>query len=248
MPAPTAAQLIALWDRSQRSAHRRLEPLLSVMEPGAVLGDDTLGRRNQRLLALHAALSEAPLDARLHCSACRTDNEFAVPAAAILGCPAPGAAARVAIRSGRRRLTFRLPLMSDIHGAKGRSEAEILAQIASRCRLDADGGEPVPATVLAQLAARFDEIDPAASIVVDLSCAECGAALRASVDVAEFVATRIDAIADRLLRQIDVIAGAYGWSEDAILALPPARRTQYVEMIAARAPATRTRAPLAMPA
>jgi len=247
MGAPTAAQLIWLWDRrSAAPAHCRLEPLLAAMEPQAVLGDDTLGMRNRRLLALHAAVSETPLDARLRCAACGTDNEFRVPAAAILACPAPGPATRVTIAFGRRRLTFRLPLMADIHAARGSEAADILAQIVARCRIAPAGDDPVPEAVLARLAARFEELDPAARIVVDLRCAECRATLLASVDIAEFVAARIDAIVDGLLRQIDVIAGAYGWSERAILALPAARRAAYVEMIAARAPTGRARAPQAL--
>jgi hypothetical protein len=245
MGAPTAKQLIAVWDRrSGAPAHRRLERLLAATEPRAALDADTLGRRNRRLLALHAALSDAPLDARLRCTACATDNAFAVPAAAILACPAPGPAARARIRTGGRILTFRLPLMSDIRAAKGASADDVLAQIVARCRITPGKDETIGAASLARLASRFEALDPAARIVVDLRCVECNAALRASVDVAEFVAAAIDLVVDGLLRQIDLIARAYGWSEQAILALPAARRGAYVAMIAARA--ATTPAPLAL--
>jgi hypothetical protein len=236
MGAPTAAQLIALWDRSsEASAHRRLERLLAATEPQAALDADTLGARNRRLLALHAALSDAPLDARLRCAACRTDNEFAVPAAAILACRAPDPAVRVRIGTGPSRLTFRLPLMSDIQAVNGVPAGDALARIVSRCRVGPGEGEPLGAVALARLATRFEALDPAARIVVDLRCAECRAALRASVDIAEFVAAAVDLVVDGLFRQIDAIARAYGWSERAILALPAARRATYVAMIAARA-------------
>lgn len=236
MGAPTAAQLIALWDRSSGApAHRRLERLLAATEPQAALDSDTLGGRNRRLLALHGALSDSPLEARLRCAACQTDNEFAVPAAAILACPAPDPAARVRIGTGRGRLTFRLPSMSDIHAVNGARAEEALARIVARCRVGPGDGEPPGTVVLERLATRFEALDPAARIVVDLRCAECRAALRASVDIAEFVAAAVDLIVDGLLRQIDAIARAYGWSERAILALPGERRATYVAMIAARA-------------
>lgn len=238
MGSPSAAQLIALWDGSPAvSAHRRLEPLLAAMEPGAALGRDTLGVRNRRLLALHRSLSDAPLDARLRCAACGTDNEFAVPAASILDCRAPDPAARAVVRSGRRRLTFRLPLMADIEAAPGPAAEDALAHIVARCRIGGKPGERVCAPVLARLAARFESLDPAARIVVALRCAECRGALRATIDIAEFVAADVERIVDRLLREIDVIARAYGWTEHDILALPAARRRRYVAMIARDGPA-----------
>ncbi len=245
MGAPTAAQLIGLWNRSsEASAHRRLERLLAAAEPPAMLDSDTLGARNRRLLELHASLSDSPLDARLRCAGCRTDNEFRVPAEAILACPAPDPAMRVRIGTGRARLTFRLPLMSDIHAVSGAPAGEALARIVERCRIGPGPGEAVGAAALERLAERFEALDPAARIVVDLRCAECEAALRASVDIAEFVAAAIDLDVDGLFRQIDAIARAYGWSERAILALPADRRGTYVAMIAARTAAGQ--APLAV--
>lgn len=245
MGAPTAAQLIGLWDRSSgTSAHRRLERLLTATEPRATLDSDTLGARNRRLLELHSSLSDSPLDARLRCAACQTDNEFQVPAEAILACPAPDAAVRVRIGTGRARRTFRLPLMSDIHAVGGAPARDALARIVERCKVGPGEGGPIGAAALERLAGRFEALDPAARIVVDLSCAECEAALRASVDIAEFVAAAIDLVVDGLFRQIDSIARAYGWSEREILALPAGRRGNYMAMIAARTAAGQ--APLAL--
>jgi hypothetical protein len=228
----SAARLIALWEPSSAApAHQRLEPLVAALSPGEAIDRDTLGARNRRLLALHAALSDAPIEARLRCGQCGTDNSFVVPAAAILACPVPDPAARVGIRVGSRRLTFRLPCMADLRVAAG-DPGDALGLIVARCRIGGDG--PVPAAVVERLSARFEALDPAARIVVDLGCAECGAALRASVDLAEFVAAGVDRLVEQLQREIHVIASAYGWTEREILALPPSRRRRYVAMIAAR--------------
>lgn len=228
----SAAQLFALWEPSTAApAHRRLEPLVAALFAGEAIDRDTLGARNRRLLALHADLSEAPIEARLRCAGCGTDNSFEVPAADILACPVPDPGTRVSVRSGKQRLTFRLPLMPDLAAAAGAPD-DALALIVGRCRIG--GGGPPPRAVLDRLSQRFEALDPAARIVVDLACAECKAPLRASVDLAEFVAAAVERMADRLQREIHVVASAYGWSESAILALPPERRRRYVAMIAAQ--------------
>jgi len=229
----SAAQLFALWEPSSAApAHRRLEPLVAALFPGEAIGSDTLGARNRRLLALHAELSDAPIEARLRCPECGTDNAFEVPAAAILACPVPDPATRVRVRSAGRRLTFRLPRMADLAAAAGAPD-DALGLIVARCRTGRGAG-PVSAAAVERLSARFEALDPAARILVDLACAECASPLRASVDLAEFVAAGVERLVDRLQREIHVVAGAYGWSESAILALPPERRRRYVAMIAAQ--------------
>ena len=52
-------------------------------------------------------------------------------------------------------------------------------------------------------------------------------------DIAEFFWTEISAQAQRLLREIDALARAYGWTEHEILSLPAQRRQTYLELIAA---------------
>lgn len=246
MGSLSAAHLIALWDPSAGTPpHRRLEPLVTAMNPDEETDRDTLGLRNRRLLAIHAELSGAPLEARLRCAHCHTDNEFTVPATAIIACKGPAPQTRVSIRSGRRTLTFRLPDMGDLNAVASLAPDDALERIVARCRLGGPAGEPVSPSVLARLATRFEELDPAAQIKIDLSCAECSAPLRATVDIAEFVAAGVDRIVERLFGDIHVIARAYGWSERAILALPPGRRRRYVAIIETAGPAP-ARAPLAL--
>jgi hypothetical protein len=231
----SAAQLFALWEpASGAPAHQRLEPLVAALNPGEAIAQDTLGARNRRLLALQAALGEPPPGAHLRCRQCGTDNEFAVPAADILACPVPAASARVVIRSGSRRLTFRLPRMADLSEAASSEPGDALGLIVARCRIGGAPDDPIPPAAVARLAARFEALDPAARILIDLACAECGAALRATVDLAEFAAAAVERLIDRLQREIHVIAGAYGWTESEILALPQSRRRRYVAMIAAQ--------------
>jgi hypothetical protein len=233
MASLSAAQLVALWESpSGAPAHQRLEPLIAAFAPDRTIERDTLGARNRRLLALHSALLGTVLEARLRCGRCRTENEFTIPSADILACPVPASSARVTVRSGGKRLVFRLPRMGDLAAAAAAGRDRLLPRIAARCQTGGDRGGPVPAAVLARLSARFEALDPAARIVVDLVCADCKTPLRASVDIAEFVATGIDRHVARLLREVHILARAYGWTEAEILALPPGRRQLYLSMIA----------------
>ena len=82
----SAIQLIELGALAEDEApHWRLEPLVAACAgDGEVVGEDTLGRRNQRLIELYRQLTNRPMEARTRCTACATDNEFAVPADAIV--------------------------------------------------------------------------------------------------------------------------------------------------------------------
>lgn len=227
------ATLVALWDPAGlEPPHRRLTALLGAIEGADAIGGDTLGGRNRRLLLFHRALDGAPLEAHVKCAHCAVDNEFALPADAILAGPAPDPEARIRIRIDGRTLAFRLPRMHDIELACDETGADLVGAVLERCLTS--GGGPIPATAALRLERKFESLDPAANIVVTISCSGCAKPIAASVDPASFVARELDRIVDLLLRDIDTIASAYGWDEAAILALPLERRRRYVAMIAAR--------------
>lgn len=234
---PSPLQLIEAWDPDRRRGdHVRLAALLSAAGRAPDLDEDTLGQRHRRLLLLHKGLVDRPMEATVACGHCGTRSEFVVPAQAILAEPPPAPGATVEIRAGRQRLTFRLPRMSDLAAVAGLDDPEAMrGAVARRCLV---GEGDVPVDRLEALGERWEALDPAASVVLNIDCAGCGQAIAASVDLAGFVARDLDRLVDGLLRDIDTIASAYGWSEAVILALPPARRARYVALIAnARSPA-----------
>ena len=236
-PTRGAADLVRLWPAAPgRPATARVRELLVALH-GAEVQRDPLSVHHQRLLALHRAVVGRAIEAVVGCARCGTDNEFTVPIAQIcaVAAPAPDAAARLAVAGGEAR--FRLPTVADLDAVAGTSYGEGLRALAARTRLDADPPDltdPTDADLtdadLARLAQAWEELDPAGSVQVHLSCAGCGADLAADVAVAEFVARDLDRTVDGLLRDVDVIARAYGWSEDAILGLPAERRRRYVHL------------------
>jgi hypothetical protein len=202
--------------------HPRLDRLLRALAPGDgdALGRDTLGMRNQRLLRLHARFGGGTLEAVATCPSCGTVDAFALPGAALLALPPPPADAAAQLGA----LRFRVPRMDDLLGDDPRPLVE-------RC---CAGAAALAPDAIAQAGDALDALDPVANPVFDLVCSACGTAYRAAVDIAAFVAEALDRCAARLLREIDMIAAAYGWSEAAIVALPAERRRRYVTMIAAR--------------
>lgn len=230
MAGVSPATLLASWTEGGREPYgKRLAQLLET--GGATkIEEDTLGERNCRLLRLHGSLGGRPLEANVACQRCAADNEFVVPATAVLATPPPKRDERVIVRVGWRSLTFRLPRMKDIEGPR---EA-----IAERCRLSGEGR--LSKAAIERLGRSFEELDPAANIIVRLSCSGCGGEIAASVDVASFVGRELDRIVKRLVGEIDTIASAYGWNEGEILALPPRRRRLYAELILGRSGQRRT--------
>ena len=74
------------------------------------------------------------------------------------------------------------------------------------------------------------EADPLAEVLVDVVCPACAAQFVADLDIASFVWAEVRARAQRLLRDVDVLARAYGWTEPEVLALTDRRRDAYLAL------------------
>ncbi len=225
IPLPLdAADLLRLWPDGAAAPDRIAALVRAVW--GDEVAQDSLGRRNQRALALHQALLGLPLEAKVTCPDCGADNEALLPVAAVLAAASPDPGAVVQVETGAGKLVFAVPRIDDLDGA----EPAALAM-----RLCRDPVDRLSAADLDRIAAAWEAADPAGAVELDLDCSGCGRRLQALAEPQDFVARDLDIAADRLLREIDVIARAYGWSEPAILALPQARRRRYVAMIVAAA-------------
>ncbi len=222
MGGPDLFELLDGWRTSgAEPVTHRLAALLGLAP--AELARDTLGQRNRRLIALLEAWVDRPVEAHVVCPACSASNEFILPLAAMKDLPEPLPGARVDY-AGR---TFRLPTMADIE-ALGPDPLALARRCADDPALELEPHD------LAVLGASFDELDPLARLEIDSDCSICGQPISADVVLEDFVAAELTRTADLLLRDIDVIAAAYGWSEEAIAALPAARRARYVALIAGR--------------
>jgi len=78
--------------------------------------------------------------------------------------------------------------------------------------------------------AAIEAADPQAHLVFDLQCAECGHAWKETFDIGSFLWAELEDLAVRTLHDVHALATAYGWTEEQILALSPARRALYLSM------------------
>jgi hypothetical protein len=138
------------------------------------------------------------------------------------------------------QLRLRPPDSTDIAAIAAEPAVERKRQLLfERCLIEARrGGEEAPAgklppEALNAVAERLAEADPQADIQLDVACSCCGERWKSAFDIAAFFWSEIDAWACRILREVHTLASAYGWSERDILALTPARRQFYLEMVGA---------------
>ena len=164
------------------------------------------------------------------CPACGEKTELTFRAADLM--PAPLAAdppAELALRVDGRELRFRLPTSADLMEIDGLEPLAGRERLLARC-LPA-GRDHLPGEVIDAVLAKMAEADPLADIQLALTCPACGRTWQAGFDIVAFFWSEIQARVRGLLREVHSLASFYGWSEAEILALSPARRRLYLEMV-----------------
>jgi hypothetical protein len=242
MPTPLSpAATLDLWaDAARRGAVERTLALAAAGDDDGASPDELarlpLGRRDARLLSLHGVLGGRTLEATAACPACGEQAEFAVAADALAERAGKGVPpARV--EAGGFVVSWRPPDSADLAAAGEAGDAAAAERVLlSRCVLAATGpdGEvdstELPAESRAAVADAMAASDPLAEVLVDVECPACGTAFLADLDVGGFVWAELRAHAQRLLRDVAVLARAYGWTEAEVLALDEVRRAVYLQL------------------
>jgi hypothetical protein len=239
MQALGAADWLDAWERSH-ALPPALKPCayLAALIPDGAAAAETLsiGRRDARLIELHAALFGPTLQATAACPACGERIEFELDASE-LRAPSAGSGA-VELTVDGYRVHARLPDSRDLLAASAcRDELAARQVLLERCVLSTTiAGSPaaasdVPPAVIEALSHAMAEADPQATTEIDLGCPACAHRWIEGFDIGSFLGEALDRWAERLLDQVHVLAASHGWSEREILALSPARRAQYVARI-----------------
>lgn len=233
--------MLEIWDAQAGLDHVDRALLLARAAPGrhednaAVL---PIGARDRLLLDLRKRLFGPQVEALGQCPACNAQLEIAFDIDAVRLDPMDDASGCVTIETDGYELAARLPTSIDLQEIRGcREVGEARTLLLSNCLKEASRyGVPVesrdlPDAVRDALSQALGQADPQAEIELELDCAACGHGWRAHFDIVDYLAAEIELLGRRTLRDVHLLARAYGWPECEILALSPRRRSYYLEQV-----------------
>lgn len=240
-PAPKL--LLDAWERgATRPLTIRALLLLREVQPHAepeTLAQLSIGHRDAHLLSLRELLFGSRFECLTRCGHCDELIELNFQADDIRAEHAqPGLTHH--LETGGYNVTFRLPDSTDLLAIEGEIDPKHATQaLLARCVLDVTGEADLPAVadindgMAYAIGARMSELDPQAEVVLELACPVCQCRWQVPFDIVSYLWSELDAWARSVLREVHVLARAYGWSESEIVALTPLRRRFYLDLIGA---------------
>ena len=249
----SATELLYVWEQGQgQPAVTHALLLLALARPGEAVAKLSIGRRDALLLTLRELLFGPRLLSIAVCPQCSQKLELDFEVSQIRAASDDVQPETLTVVTGEYEARFRLPNSGDLaavalnndvqRGSTPTGDAsEILL---ARCLLEVrqNGGKPpVPADSLRDLPASLIEAieeemglaDPQANVRLDLTCACCGHRWPTVFDIASYLWSEIDDWAHRILREVHMLASAYGWREADILKMSARRRQMYLQMLRA---------------
>lgn len=233
----TPSLLLKTWDQGS-TLHPIDRTLLLVAQartdiPADLIADLPLGFINRTLMQMRLDLFGSQMSAVADCSHCHEALDISLDLQTMLtqlpvidnetfysGC---------VLSNGYR---FRLPNSRDLAVISQDSDSTDSAlQLLQRCCIGGPDDESLSAEMMDWVSASMEEIDPALDINCSLVCDHCGVDNTYPLDIASYLWQEIESHAQKLLREIHILALSYGWSEEAILSLTQQRRQQYINMV-----------------
>jgi hypothetical protein len=242
MRALSGAEFLDVWERGQaQSPAQRALTLLAVAcseTPVEQLAQFSIGQRDAHLLALREQTFGPRLASITTCPACAKHLEFHVNTDDIRATSKTEPNAPLHLTHADYEVEFRLPTSLDLASLDPAADPETNRQhLLERCVIAAQrsgrevAAAELPAEVGEAIALRMAEADSQADVHLVLTCPQCQHTWQTMFDIVSYFWTEIHAWAGRLLREIHLLASAYGWGEAEILALSPWRRQAYLELI-----------------
>jgi hypothetical protein len=236
----SAAELLAVWERGLGAPPcERALAIVAAASPdssAAMLARVSIGRRDAQLLQLREWAFGPELVAFAECPRCHAPLETTL---CVRDLKTGGDEPIESVRSivvGEYDIRCRPPNSEDLLSCAGLDIAAGRRRLFARCVIEArHDATPVsidelPGEIVSQVIADLAASDPQADTRINLICPDCQHAWIDVFDIASFFWTEIDVWARRLIRDISMIARAYGWRERDILALSPLRRQMYLAM------------------
>lgn len=223
MRALTSAEILSVWDRT-----RGVRPLCQALEFLVCAAPERtteewwnlpFGQVCEALFRLRSIMFGPGMPGVVSCPHCTARLEFSFTCCDLrCGEHREGP---IRISWSGQSVEIRLPTAADLLAA--RDSGDLLSRCANS-RL-----EPSSASIEAA-SAGVAEADPMVETMLDLECPSCKFKWQALLDIVSYLSVELSHFARRLLGEIHRLASAYGWSEEAILAMSSCRRRVYLEM------------------
>ena len=243
MPGPTTEALLSTWEQglAQPNSIGRVLALLVVASPhivSASLAELSIGQRDALLLRLREDLFGSHVSALAVCSECGETLELCFDISDVRTPEVSEPNGAIAVSWGQYQLEVRLPNSHDLLVLGEPEELkEKRMRLLDRIVLRAEcSGHPIavrelPEELISAMERKIQAAEPSAEVTVKLRCQSCDHEWSALFDIGSFLWKEVDAWAVRLLREVHLLARAYGWGEADILSMSPWRRHVYLEML-----------------
>jgi hypothetical protein len=237
----TPSELLEMWEKGIE--HTMFERALLLLEgatgePKENLSQLTIGLRDFKLFELREALFGRSLPCITSCPTCNERLELNLASEELRISSKSDAQTKFTLVFDGIKIDYRLPTSNDLALAS----SEINNDNARKCLLSACiieacqdhrklTYEDLPAMVLESLSSAMADADPQSHLELVLTCPACEHAWSAVFDITSYLWNEIQNWAMRTLREVHILASAYGWSETDILALSTLRRQLYLQSV-----------------
>lgn len=237
------ARFLGIWERG---AGRALAELGLIMLAEAcpdlslsALADVPVGQRDALIFRLREKSFGPKIVGISTCPACQEKIELTINVADILEQqPCNDRPETMMLYHKGYEVKFRLPNSRDLLFATATGNVKSAYHcLVERCVLDSSREKEsisaleLPSEIIDMMAERMGQSDPIADVQMKIKCSSCGHQWLQTFDIIWFFGKEIDSWAHRIIREIDGLASAYGWSEAEILSLSSWRRQHYLEII-----------------
>lgn len=245
MPGPSTEALLAAWERGRAEPQiiGRTLALLGVASPDVApvsLAELSIGERDALLLRLQEGLFGGHVGGLAICAGCQERVELSFELSEVRIPEPPKAKDRLTVSWEEYHIEFRQPNCRDLLVLSEPEDIEkkrmrLVERIVLRARRSGRpiAAEALPEELISAMESEMQAADAQAEVNLKLRCQSCGHEWNVLFDVGSFLWKEVDAWAIRLLREVHLLARAYGWREAEIIAMSPWRRHAYLEMLSA---------------
>lgn len=242
MRALSTAELLTVWERglTQLPTQRALALLAAACPDAAAdtLAHLSIGQRDAQLLTLREWTFGSQVTGVTACPDCGERVELQCAVAEMRANISRQLPELLSVDMDDYTVQFRLPNSADLSTIVDHQDpVTIRGQLLARCLLEiqrsgiAQAKEELPVTIADAIVARMAQADPQADVQLALTCPQCAQPWSAVFDVVSFFWSELQHWAQRILREVHLLASAYGWREADIVAMSAQRRQWYVDMI-----------------